>query len=251
MTSSLSRNSKYSQCVAADSAPTIKTSYSVSTTALVLNLMMTGIKFYKYLVIILDNDLIEFLDYDEYGMSKIFGEWIKHIADAIDEIIADKKKKLPEKACLEGYPLTYWTTLPHHRYFKDGASRFKFNKALESTIKNRRGMRLIRMKEIWDFDNRNLVDPRTGVITFEGLSTYWKSVDAAIKFNITKHEQYGKRTWTVPAATTTATAPMEAQENKEDNRMHQFFQRSKSNDKYHWERKDRKKLPHPDKKKRH
>ena len=59
---------------------------------------------------------------------------------------------------------------------------------MESLTKKFSFMRVIKLKEIWSYDNSNLVINNR--ITVEGLSTYWQAIDAAVRFNVQKHEVY-------------------------------------------------------------
>ena len=53
-------------------------------------------------------------------------------------------------------------------------------------------MRVVKLREAWDYDNNHLVSG-AGRITSYGKSKYWFSVDASLKFNILKHEQFLRR----------------------------------------------------------
>ena len=190
----------------------------------------------KYIVVILDNDLIEYLEYTGPNEGTSYGEWIEHLVEIFNDNFKKCKKLLPSKAVREDYPWTYWVTLPHHKYFRDSESRSVFNKSLESVIKTQPNMRLIRMKEIWNYNNRNLVDKPTGHISFEGLSTYWCSIDAAVKYNVRKHEQFTSKKGGSSAAANEVTATTSHNSNQQEKKfkdpLPQFFKRR--NDKYHW-----------------
>ena len=53
-------------------------------------------------------------------------------------------------------------------------------------------VRLIKMVEHWDFKDNNLVSDN-GILTNTGLTTYWKSVDSAVAFNVKKRDEYLSR----------------------------------------------------------
>ena len=199
----------------------------------------------RYVVVILDNDLIKFLDYAEFGIASIFREGLEFLMEQFQQMFTDKKDLLPAKAVIPNFPCIYWVTAPRHKYFKDNPSHTKFNQALESVVKLLPNMRLVKMKEIWNYDNRNLVDPPAGCIIFEGLSLYWSSVDAAVKFNIDKHEMFHQRHGNTDANVSNNTS----KKNQQMDKMHDFFRRNKQQDKYHWTRpatdNQFKKLPNP------
>ena len=199
----------------------------------------------KYIVIVLDNDLIEYLAYADYGIASIFGEWIEFLADTCNDMVQTRKSQLPKKAILhDAYPCIYWVTAPHHMYFKDNQSRTKLNSCLESVIKTKKNMRLVKMKEIWNYKDMNLVDWPSGRISFAGLSAYWLSVDAAVRYNINKHEQFLKK----QGQHGTGARRAEESEEPVKDKMKDFFKRNKGIDKYHWSRDQNRgghKLPNP------
>ena len=43
------------------------------------NLIKEHVKLPKYIIILLDNDLIEFADFDDYGIMTILGEWVEYL----------------------------------------------------------------------------------------------------------------------------------------------------------------------------
>ena len=124
--------------------------------------------------------------------------------------------------------------------------RQKFNLCLESVVKNTTNMRVIKMKELWAPQNQNLVN--NNKITRIGLSTYWKSVDAAFRFNIQKREEYMTRekarllnfkfSTMKPLSTVNSGANGNIRSTTQTNRneVNNFFRRKSSNDRFHWSR---------------
>ena len=68
----------------------------------------------KYIIIILDGDLIDFLEYEGQGMSQILGDWITWLSKELTLMIEDKKGKLPVKAKRFMEPCVYWSLAPLH-----------------------------------------------------------------------------------------------------------------------------------------
>ena len=157
------------------------------------------VKLPKYLVIILDIDVVQFLKYEGEWTSKLIGKYLNSMVKDIEETIRDRKAQLPNKAKRLGYPLVYWVTAPCHVNFKDNHLRTRFNLCLESIIKNIDGMRMMRMKEIWDFSDDELVDNK-GELTLIGLTKYWQSINATIQFNVQRNElaQHRKKLMETP-----------------------------------------------------
>ena len=143
----------------------------------------------KFIIVILDDDIIEYIGYTGQGSSALMGKCIEWISNEFENLVEMTKKSLPPKAVKEGYPQFYWVAPPHHKNFHDNGARTKLTNVLEISCKSAKNMRLIRMKEIWQYTNDELINSK-GQFTDEGWDTYWKSVDAAIKFNVNKRELY-------------------------------------------------------------
>ena len=150
------------------------------------------IKLPKYVVIVLDDDLLQHLGYFKFRISGLIGDWLQFLANKLMQLALDRKKCLPKKACKPTYPLFYWVALPQHRSFINNVLRSKYNATLNMLMKIHTNMRMIRLKEIWDFNSMHYTTEGDRLSLF-GLSKYWESIDASLKFNIIKHEQFLKR----------------------------------------------------------
>ena len=150
-----------------------------------------NVKLPKYVVIVIDADLIDFLRYKNYGISSMYGTWVEYLAKEIESMIRTRLDQLPDKAVREGEPFIYWTALPMHANFaEENHMRSKFNASLESVIRMYRTMRVMKLKEFWATDDTNLVGSATGRFTDYGFNRYWRSIDSAVRFNIHKREEF-------------------------------------------------------------
>ena len=142
------------------------------------------------IVLIFDKDLIEFLKFTKTGVAQIYGTWLEWLAKELSDLIIGKIDILPSKALKPGYPSIYWVNVPNSKFYDDDMHSCitKFNLAMESVARVYDGMRVVKLKEYWNVNDMNLV--HNNALTFQGLSVYWKSIDAAIRFNITKREEY-------------------------------------------------------------
>ena len=86
----------------------------------------------------------------------------------------------------------YWAALPLHKNFNNNDMREKFNFLMEAGLKQIPTMRVAKIKEVWAYNGAHVVE-RSGRITSYGVAKYWQAIDAAIKFNIIKHEQFLRR----------------------------------------------------------
>ena len=145
------------------------------------------IKLPKYVVIVLENDVVEYARYNGSGISGILGRYTEGLTAAIQKIIQAQKEQLPLKAKREGYPVIYWVNAVHHKSFANSSLRTKFNHCLEAAVNMYDSMRVIKIKEIWSYDDLALVN--NNEMTPTGLSAYWKAVDALIRFNVKRNEK--------------------------------------------------------------
>ena len=148
--------------------------------------METQVKLPKYIVVVLNDDLIEFARFTGQGVSGIYGKYLTTLAASLKKLILERKTQLPIKAKRENYPLMYWVQAPVHRHLKHLQMRTKFNLCLESVIKNMQEMRTIKLKEVWKYNDSKLVCG--GELSVEGLSCFWRAIDASVRFNVKKNE---------------------------------------------------------------
>ena len=52
----------------------------------------------KYIVIMLESDIIDFLQYKNFGISGIYREWLEYLAKNFTEVKTARKEQLPTKA---------------------------------------------------------------------------------------------------------------------------------------------------------
>ena len=89
----------------------------------------------RYIIIVLDGDLITYLDYKHEGVTTLLGMWIEWLVAEFSEIIKVHQNQLPGKS--KRYdPFWYWVSAPTHSCFSKecNALRVKFNLSLESVI---------------------------------------------------------------------------------------------------------------------
>ena len=90
-------------------------------------------------------------------------------------------------------PQLYWVTAANHKNFSDEdySMRDKFNTCLDTVVKLYDNMCMVKLREYWFFHNDELVTYNS--MTRQGISAYWKSIDAAVAFNIRKNQEFQVR----------------------------------------------------------
>ena len=143
----------------------------------------------NYVIIVLDDDLITYLNFNKEGAATLMGSWIEWLVKQFKELIATRLSQLPPKA-KKFTPFLYWVNTPTHALFSSQRNklRIKFNLSLESVIRSEKDMRVIKLKEHWNSKDSTLVVKDR--ITEEGMSAYWNAVDATFQYNMSKRELY-------------------------------------------------------------
>ena len=144
----------------------------------------------EFIVIVLENDLIEYLGYKDAGVASMYGPWLEWLCEQVSLLITKKFDKLPTKNKFDDPPQVYWCGAVTHHDFSDQEKevRNKFNKCLETNVKKYESMRMIRFKEKWNHEEPFLVS--NDAVSITGQLIYWQSVDVAVAFNVEKHRQF-------------------------------------------------------------
>ena len=150
------------------------------------------IKLPRFVVVVLDNDLVQFLAFVNKCMASLIGEWFEWIAACYTELCSQRKDKLPCKAKRFDFPQIYFVAPPRHRNFIDNEERKILMNCMEATAKTMDNVRVVKIMEIWNPNNLELV-AEDGQITPEGLFTYWESIDKAVAFNVRKRDEFLSR----------------------------------------------------------
>ena len=146
----------------------------------------------KFLVIMLDADLIKYITFNGMGVSTIYGEWISWLLKELKSAIDTTKSQLPVKAKRDNYPVLYWVNAAIHPFFPDNNLHQKFNLCLESIIKQEPSMHVVKFKNHWSQDDNSLVN-HVGTISEIRKNEYWRAVDTTIEFNVLKQEAFLKK----------------------------------------------------------
>ena len=157
------------------------------------NALASGLNFKKdtrlptYIVVILDDDLIFFMNFQGEGLATLLGSWVEWLTKEFNQLISLRKKQLPDRCNKEVF--LYWMTAPAHTSFSRARNnlRIKFNLSLDSVIRTQhQNMRIIKAKDHWDLKNPDLVAHDR--ITEAGMAAYWHAIDASINYNVERRE---------------------------------------------------------------
>ena len=133
----------------------------------------------KAIVVILDDDLIDDIDWYRPGFSFTVGRIVEWLFNKFHRLITAHKEKLPSKSRKFKFPTILWALVPkhdiygHYNEYKD-----KFNKSLQNTASLFREMGTLQLND-WDPSCLNYF--AEGKISAYGLSTYWMSINNAFE----------------------------------------------------------------------
>ena len=144
-----------------------------------VNVIKERKKFPKVIVMVLDDDLLGYINQDE-GISEILGQITHWLTAEITKIIENYKDKLPGKALHAGYPQIVWMAPPLNCNFNNNIARNKLGKSMKASIDIQPNHIILKLLKIWEYDNSSLF--REGHFTPEGFCKYWLSVDSAVEF---------------------------------------------------------------------
>ena len=102
----------------------------------------------KAIVIALDDDLLDYINHYEKGISVALGMALESLTNEFHSIINDYKQKLLSKARKYKYPTIFWMMIPQHTiYDQYNDFKDKFNIAVRKSVRNFREMETLVVKK--------------------------------------------------------------------------------------------------------
>ena len=204
-------------------------------------------KFYlpEYLVIFLDSDLINYLDFKRSNLASLFSLWIEYLCQVVAETFQHRFQLLSPKAKRDPTQV-YWVEPVGHNNFNyaDQQAREIFTQCLEASCKVHGNMHVLKIREFWDKSDDNYVINNR--FTKLGVSAYWRSLDVSFKFNMKKREDFmiRQKFRTLKAKSDEKGQGQSMRAVREDiysrttgedqDEMLQFFARCHTPDRFHW-----------------
>ena len=194
----------------------------------------------KFVIIILDDDLVSFLAFVGKGVGELIASWITWLTKQISELFNSRFSQLPVKAKHSFEPCIYWCSCPLHCNFSPQTNKIhrKINTCLDLICKDKPDMRVMKIKDKWSFDDKALVYKNK--FTTSGLHAYWDAMDAAFKFNAQKREIFvAKQILALAAKKDNVNKEVRKEDGKKQKLgdIPQFFKRHQR-DSFHWYHKD-------------
>ena len=110
-------------------------------------------------IVFLDDDLIEYLQYKKFKVASLYGHWLEYIAKVLHEMLLKKLQLLPVKAQPKDDLQIYWIEPANHKNFalENVRSRETFAACMDMVIKEYDNMQLLKIKEFWNKNDHDLV----------------------------------------------------------------------------------------------
>ena len=136
----------------------------------------------KLIVVVPDNDIIEYIDYRKYGAAEVYAKFLDWIMTQQERLIASQKEYLPLKARQLNYPQIIWIEPPLHDNFDNNTQRAIFGNILSNTAQFYDGVSVLQLKKIWDEKDTKLFVKENKRFTADGMKKYWEAVDKTVKY---------------------------------------------------------------------
>ena len=190
----------------------------------------------RYLVFILDNELIKAIQDDADDSSTfilIISKMLNWLTNQVERATAAMKDTLPSKSKRELEPQIIWIAAPVHADLSDNHCRKKFNEILKESIEKFKDMKVLKALRGWDYKDPELVSSSGNNYTGLRVARLWGAIDSAIKF----WEGHAKNPVTVTGLLPT---PHEGKEQQNPQRWRHtgkpYNQKGFGNNKYYWSR---------------
>ena len=175
----------------------------------VVNCYNTTQKIPKWIVIIIENDLIKFLKYTEFAVTDAYEEILNWIFNELKDIRDEIRKQLPFKAKKGGWPYYLWIEPTKHKSYSDLEQREVFVNTLRKVSSSHNESITLPLQQGWSDSNDDLFMERERRYSTLGIRTFWTAVDKTIMFadarmqrnhGRTLQEVFKQNIWPIPLA---------------------------------------------------
>ena len=151
-----------------------------------IDALNSGLKLPKYIIVLLDKDLIESAHYGGFGCKIIFSKTIEWLANNIKIVIETRKEDIKGKnpgAMIPGHPTIIWVNMLTRPFIHNTKRGYvftrcgTFNRILESTVRKFPDSMFI---EIKFSDDRDMFD-HTGNMSPIGKLALWREINRKIQ----------------------------------------------------------------------
>ena len=161
-----------------------------STAARILNAFINEfnrrLKLPKWVIIFLEDDLIEDIPYREFGISEIYGHLLDYLMTNFKSMVTDIQRNYPLKAVKFSYPHFLWVEPTLHVNHQNDGLRAKFIKSLHIVSKMHDNTVAIPVQLPWNNTDQEMFKWNTQKLTAKGRGALWSALDHTVRFADTK-----------------------------------------------------------------
>ena len=136
----------------------------------------------KFLIFILEDDLIKNLGYNRTGAESGYSRVIDWLITEIKDVIEKAKQIMPEKALRADYPYILWICPTSHMWYENNHSRKLFSTVLDKAVSEQKGMAALKLRQLWSDTNESLFKDKYAPLTERGIEILWQSIDKTIRY---------------------------------------------------------------------
>ena len=146
----------------------------------------------KMVVVILENDIIDYLEGEEKACIEIkYEHYLREIMADMINTCKQFASDLPNYAKKEGWPKFVFIEPTLHMGYSDYHERKTFIEQMSTVSKEFDNVWVMQLKQIWEENNMNLFRSHEQIYTNEGISKLWKAIDRTVMFcnrKMTRHD---------------------------------------------------------------
>ena len=135
----------------------------------------------KWIIIVLENDLIRNLKY-EFAVESSYETVITWICNQLNAARESMRDKLPFKAKKFEFPHIIFIEPTLHRNYTDLDLRTSFLRSLKTVISRYQNIMTLRIEQDWDDNNDDYFSGREKRYTSTGLKKFWSGIDKALMY---------------------------------------------------------------------
>ena len=150
----------------------------------------------KLMVIVLEDDIIRYANYNDFGVTALYGRVIDYLASQIRQAVdVFKHRILPKKAIRHDWPQIVWIAPTQHENYHGSQNtlRKKFGAELDNQLRAQPYMHVINLSQLWRTNDQNLVDKFSHDMTPIGYATFWQDVDLVLRFANQEFDKFTRK----------------------------------------------------------
>ena len=136
----------------------------------------------KWIVIILENDLIKSLSYTEFGATSAYGEVLRWLFEEVKKIHNEIRENVPFKVKKYEWPHIMYIEPTLHRAYSDNDMCKEFITSLNTVNATHDEAIVVKLQQNWKENDDTIFNEREHRFTIHGLQSFWRAIDNGIMY---------------------------------------------------------------------